>query len=220
MENQKYFYKIELISGNKYFYTGDKRKEHKTPGINETSIIPTAVTSGRVCVVDISNGGLSTLPDDRGIKIYLKTDPTVSKIIDAPGYISSLYTKDVPLYPRYQIYENGAYIGNADKKDAIVSILYARYDSEMEQAVAEGIVISGTTIPLTVNTQLNLLGGNSKKDKITYPKKVAKGISLSKVEFEAFYDATVTFKEDLIEEKFIKQEALEDKTIDELISLL
>jgi len=217
---QKYFYKIKLMSGSKYFYTGDRRQASKEISHDKTNIVPTVVVSGRVCVVDIVNGSLTTLPDDRGVRIYLKTDPTKSKKIEAPGYVSSLYTKDVAVYPRYQVYVDGAYIGNPDKKDLVISDLCSRYDAEMDQKVIEGIEINGKKIPITVNTQLNLLGGSSKKDKITYPKKVAKGVSLTKLDFEAFYEATVTFKEDLIEANFIKQEELDSKNIEELIIML
>lgn len=214
------FYKLEKITETKFYYTGDCRSESKQMSPCETKLPPLPTGFQEICIIDF---GVQKIDKDyRGRKAYLKSDPAKSITVSEVGELDENYTFTKSNYPAYQHMINGVYVFNEEKKPDLINAVSSKLDAEKEAVLTEGIDLGGGyMLPVTDETQINLLGVRGDMAAITFPKKIGPGKAIATaMEMTALIDAVYAFKDQVFSANITAKEELYTKTMEELIELL
>ena len=120
-----FYYKLKAVDETCSVYTGDCRRASGVMGFDETSEPPLTTNKDEVCA--IRGGKKAVCADHRGQRAYLKGLPLKHKTIRELGPIPDEYTFEKPTDPKYQEYENGAYVLSGKRKRALCSELVEKY---------------------------------------------------------------------------------------------
>lgn len=130
----------------------------------------------------------------------------------------------IPVPFIYYKYENNNFIPDESKKQTLIEILNTKINAETDAKVLNDFVYQGKEFYLSLENQFNYKSAYDARNSLTYPYMV-KGktefLSFANAsEFEAFYTAGFSFIQGCITDGWTAKEALNTKTMEELLELL